>query len=313
MDGWTWATPSADDGKSDARCGGGTRVERGSPRGAAGRASDAGTLQARPTAFVGRRPTCWGRMPEALPGEGSATSSAGPGCTWHSSPWRSPGVLGVTVALTPSSFMRGLIVGLGVAGTAGALWLWIVEATGTAPTRMGDLGEQWTAKELRRLRRSGWQVVNHVTLTAPDIDHVLVGPGGMFAIETKWSATTWTVDDPRIRSAAESACRNARLLGLWQNLKPAHVGQVRPVVFLWGAGAGELPESFEVAGATVVPGPRSEGMASAVGSRSVGCWTRSRKPGVPWTHTAASGTRSSRASTPCRCRCGSGPSAWSSP
>ena len=88
--------------------------------------------------------------------------------------------------------MRGLIVGLGVAGTAGALWLWIVEATGTAPTMMGDLGEQWTAQELRRLRRSGWQVVNHVTLTAPDIDHVLVGPGGMFAIETKWSATPWT-------------------------------------------------------------------------------------------------------------------------
>ena len=176
------------------------------------------------------------------------------------------GVLGVTVALTPSSFMRGLIVGLGVAGTAGALWLWIVEATGTAPTMMGDLGEQWTAKELRRLRRSGWQVVNHVTLTAPDIDHVLVGPGGMFAIETKWSATTWTVDDPRIRSAAESACRNARLLGLWQNLKPAHVGQVRPVVFLWGAGAGELPESFEVAGATVVPGHAAKAWRQQLGA-----------------------------------------------
>ena len=175
-------------------------------------------------------------------------------------------VLGVTVALTPTSFMRGLIVGLGVAGTAGALWLWIVESTGTAPTMMGDIGEQWTAQELRRLRRKGWQVVNHVTLTAPDIDHVLVGPGGMFAIETKWSATPWTVDDARIRSAAESACRNARRLGLWQNLKPAQVGQVRPVVFLWGAGAGELPESFEVAGATIVPGHAAEAWRQQLGA-----------------------------------------------
>jgi hypothetical protein len=58
---------------------------------------------------------------------------------------------------------------------------------------MGDVGKQLAAGELRKLRRHEWRNVNHVTLRrARDVDHVLVGLGGPFAVETKWSATPWS-------------------------------------------------------------------------------------------------------------------------
>ena len=166
-------------------------------------------------------------------------------------------IVWVTVALTQDPFARGFIVGAGLVGTLSALWLLVVQASGTAPTMMGDLGEQWTAHELRRLRRDGWRLVNHVTLRTPDIDHVLIGPGGVFAIETKWSANEWKPDDRRIVAAANTARDNARLLTLWRELKSLGIGQVRAAVFLWGEGSENLAEPFEIGGTTVVPGPRA--------------------------------------------------------
>ena len=163
-------------------------------------------------------------------------------------------VLAVTVALTSDQFVRGLVVGAGLTGTAGMFWQWVVQATGTAPVMMGDLGEQWTAQELRKLRHQGWVLVNHVTLTGPDTDHVLVGPGGVVAIESKWSAKEWTPSSGQLRAAAEQVRRNARRLTLWQDLKTLDVGPVGSVVFLWGPGARGLPAPFDLDGTTIVPG-----------------------------------------------------------
>jgi hypothetical protein len=80
-----------------------------------------------------------------------------------------------------SGFVRGLLTGVACTAVVGSLAFWVVQVTGTASVMMGDLGEQWTASELRKLRRHGWRVVNHVRLREWDIDHVLVGPGGVFA------------------------------------------------------------------------------------------------------------------------------------
>jgi hypothetical protein len=63
--------------------------------------------------------------------------------------------------------------------------------TGTASTMMGDTAEQWTAQELRPLSKDGWRLINHFGLTSDDIDHLLIGPGGVFVLETKWSSTDW--------------------------------------------------------------------------------------------------------------------------
>ncbi len=80
-------------------------------------------------------------------------------------------------------------------------------------------------------------MVNHLLLKHGDIDHVLVGPGGAYAFETRWSATPWRWDgtDPRIQRAAEDARRHANTLSHWHPFKSVGATSVQAVVVLWGA------------------------------------------------------------------------------
>jgi hypothetical protein len=119
--------------------------------------------------------------------------------------------------LLPNNFARGLFVGALVTAVIALLSFWVIQVTGTAPIMMGDQGEQWTAQELRHLHKRGWKVVNDVALKRWNTDHVIVGPGGVYAIESKWGARSWTVVPPDEHVAA--ACRqvdaNARTMTLW--------------------------------------------------------------------------------------------------
>jgi hypothetical protein len=166
-------------------------------------------------------------------------------------------LFGATSALTPSVFGSGFILGAGLAGVAGLIAHWVTQVTGTAPQMMGDLAEQWTASELRRLRRLGWRVVNHFSLRPGDIDHVLIGPGGAFAVETKWSAYPWTVDphEPRLVRAMKQAEDNARDLSMWSGFRAAGISDVEPVVILWGAGTSLIPPISRFGRVAVVAGP----------------------------------------------------------
>jgi hypothetical protein len=168
-------------------------------------------------------------------------------------------IIGLVSLLLPSQFVRGLVIGTGITGVGSAIWIWAIQSTGTAPTMMGDLGEQLTAGELRKLRRHGWRIVNHVTLRpARDVDHVLVGPGGLFAVETKWSATPWSQEpiDGRIVDAAAQARENAHDLTIWHHLRSLGVGEVKSVVIVWGAGARDFTAALSVSGTTVLAGPK---------------------------------------------------------
>jgi hypothetical protein len=159
----------------------------------------------------------------------------------------------------PSSFARGFVLGVAVAGGAGVIAVWTLQATGTAATMMGDLAEQWTASELRRLRHHGWRLVNHFALRRWDIDHVLVGAGGVLAVETKWTSTPWHLDplEERIHRAAAQARSNAADLQAWADIKTSEITQVQAVVVLWGAGTHDLSPDLRVQhldGTTVITG-----------------------------------------------------------
>lgn len=153
-----------------------------------------------------------------------------------------------------SGFARGLLLGGVLVWSVMVVWSQVVYNTGTSPAMMGDLGEQWTAHELRKLTGEGWRLVNHVLLKNRDIDHVVVGPGGVFAVETKWTATPWEWDplDKRISAAAKQALDNAHDLALWHGVRGQGIDQTHPVVFLWGRGAQEIPIDAEVDGARIV-------------------------------------------------------------
>lgn len=163
----------------------------------------------------------------------------------------------------PDALARGFLLGAATAGVGGALTVWVLQVTGTAPAMMGDLAEQWTASELRPLRRRGWRLVNHVRLRRWDIDHVLVGPGGALAVETKWSASPWVLKPPeeRVLRAVRQARGNADDLQRWAEFRRAGVSRVQPVVVLWGSGSGQLqvpPGGLQIDGVTVVPGPAAQ-------------------------------------------------------
>ncbi|WP_162164476.1 nuclease-related domain-containing protein [Intrasporangium chromatireducens] len=140
----------------------------------------------------------------------------------------------------PNDLLRGVVIGAFLVALPSAVWVLTMQFTGTAPVMMGDEAEQWTATELRRLSRRGWRVINHVALREDDIDHVLVGPGGAYAVETKWSSS-WSTSygRDRVLEGIEQVRANARLLKLWHPLKQLAITP-QPVLVMWGPGLSKL-------------------------------------------------------------------------
>jgi hypothetical protein len=94
------------------------------------------------------------------------------------------------------------------------------------PWRTGLLGERIVGKELGRLARHGWRTLHSIPLPRlnADIDHLLIGPGGVFTINTKnhRGAKVWVGDDsarvnggdprPYTRKIRQEAARVNRVL-----------------------------------------------------------------------------------------------------
>jgi hypothetical protein len=139
---------------------------------------------------------------------------------------------------------------------ASACWFLYVQLllTGNVANHLtGILGEEWTTDELRKTRRDGWMFVNHVMLEHSDVDHVLLGPGGFFAVETKfrsdWSSREWEFD--RIAGQARQAAR-----ATWARID-LKLMRVKPLVVMWGPGMrSQFPEPFEHDGVVFCPGHR---------------------------------------------------------
>jgi len=122
-------------------------------------------------------------------------------------------------------------------GAIGVITLWVGTSAmrwmdGMANHRLGVAGEEWTADELRKLRKRNWRVVNHVMLDrgSGDIDHVVLGTGGFFAVDSKyrtdWTTSTGSLNDLARRSRLQADALQRRL----QVKAPT----VRPAVVLWG-------------------------------------------------------------------------------
>ena len=141
--------------------------------------------------------------------------------------------------------VTGFIVGAGVA-TSIALVITLLGMDGSRSYRRGLEAESWTATALNRLRKDGWAVFHDLEFEGHNIDHVLIGPKGAVAVETKLRNEEWTllgtsIEDKRQRpilwtsQLVGQASRQARTL---RSLLFA--GGVRtdvlPVLVLWGRG-----------------------------------------------------------------------------
>lgn len=155
----------------------------------------------------------------------------------------------IAISMTlPSAYLRGLTVGIGCTAFIAMQWMWVIQYTGSAGLLMGEQAEQFTADLLRKQR--GWRLVNHVNLRKSDIDHVLFGPEGIYAVETKWSSYSWSPQ--RLAVAAAQAARNAHDLTIWSPLK--RFGQTKPLLILWGPTVADLETPTTVNGVPVITG-----------------------------------------------------------
>lgn len=117
--------------------------------------------------------------------------------------------------------------------------------------RLGAIGEQVVGRELDQLMSQGYQVFHDVQFGNWNIDHVVVGPRGVFAVETKtWrkpnvdsNVTAKVVFDGealsvpgkwKSRSAVQQARNNAKSLSEWIAKAAAEIVTVVPVVALPG-------------------------------------------------------------------------------
>jgi hypothetical protein len=166
-------------------------------------------------------------------------------------------------------FVRGLVLGLAMAGGAGAMANTVVIQTGTGPTMAGELAEQWTAQELRPLQKHGYHLANHVDVDGRgDADHVLTGPGGLFVFETKWSASEWKADRFFLGPLEQVG---SRARNTWLQVKRHGVESVTPVLVLWGRAATALETGT---------GVRKHGNTYVVAGHHLRRWMLGQAPGA---------------------------------
>lgn len=164
-------------------------------------------------------------------------------------------------------WLRPYVAGAGLASVFWYVVLMVVVMAGTASYLLGAYGEQATSDALHKLERQGWRLVEHLPLEYGDIDHVLVGPGGVYAVETKNTSGRWDLNDPdeRLQDALQQARRCAdrlRVLLLEHSVRLR--ADVRPLVVLWGQ-ANATMATLE--GVDIVHGPEMSQWKESLGTR----------------------------------------------
>jgi hypothetical protein len=146
--------------------------------------------------------------------------------------------------------VTGFILGTGVA-TAVAMVVTLLGMDGGRSYREGLEAESWTASALNRLRKDGWFVLHDLEFEGRNVDHVLIGPRGVVAVETKlrneeWTITGASIEDTHhrpIRWVGELVGQTARQARTLRSLLFAGGVRtdVRPVLVLWGRGITGAP------------------------------------------------------------------------
>jgi hypothetical protein len=116
-------------------------------------------------------------------------------------------LLAVALGVFITTFVPAVILGqhwgytLGLLGGAFAgLYMWLRDDPPEYVARWewGAEAEQRTAKALRPLTRSGWFAVHDVPCRLGNMDHVLIGPAGVFVLETKWFGGEATIEGDEV-------------------------------------------------------------------------------------------------------------------
>ena len=149
--------------------------------------------------------------------------------------------IGFALAPTFLGFRAFAIGFLAAAFLAIVFWMLFV-SSGSYGWYLGKLGEEATAE-----------------------DHVLIGPGGVFAIESKYTTSPCRVSDGCVdgiygREPVAQAQRGAEKVQRMLRYGPQRFDiTVRPVVVMWGRGRIQLDRGWELVGGVLLcDGPKSD-------------------------------------------------------
>jgi len=143
--------------------------------------------------------------------------------------------------------------------------------------QQGAFGEQATGKQLRKLERKGWVVLHDLRRGTGNVDHVLVGPGGVFVLDSKrtdgrvvvedGTVTVIRLDDPDLHYVHTGTPHLLRLARETHDriLAGSRISQwVTPVMVWWA----DFPQGVV------------EGRCAHVHGEELIAWLRARQPQI---------------------------------
>jgi hypothetical protein len=114
------------------------------------------------------------------------------------------------------------------------------------PQVRGHLGEQFSLEALRKVR--GWLVVENLRFEHTDVDHIVVTPSGVLAVETKWHSRALPPADAARKRHDLAAARaaTAKVRSFLRSKKLLDGTVVTPLLIIWGPGSPTLPDGYKV-------------------------------------------------------------------
>ena len=123
-------------------------------------------------------------------------------------------------AMLPYVFLRDRQIPawmLGPIVIVASFWAMRPQLDGTYQLQSGIDAEGWTSTDLKKALGTGWYVVDGISFgERGDVDHVVVGPAGVFAVESKYTDSTQASRSGRsmIRTWIDQSYDNARRVRL---------------------------------------------------------------------------------------------------
>lgn len=140
---------------------------------------------------------------------------------------------------------------LGPVALLGMFWALKSQLAGTYHLESGLEAQGWTSTDLKRALGRGWYVIDNISFgELGNVDHVVIGPGGVFAVETKY--TDSSLDSRRGRGTvadwvaqSHDMARHLRLLLKWNY---GRLVEPTPIVITSGTELLKLPPDLEGSG-----------------------------------------------------------------
>jgi hypothetical protein len=131
--------------------------------------------------------------------------------------------------------------GLGIA----VMVIAVTIARPTDPAVRGQWAEEWSIESLRKVK--GWLVTTNLPFERYDVDHVVVTPSAVLAVETKYRGRVSNpeFDARRHRRELVAAEEAARKIRFFLRSKKLHQScSVEAVLMAWGPGRPTLPQGY---------------------------------------------------------------------